>query len=144
MMGYRVAPSLTRWRTDCRVMLLWPDERRRAARPRWCRKAEGTPSGLILDLESRDERQPCHQTSIPDVGSRPTKDARPSTIWMYEVGSSLPILISAGRIACSLGNFGTFAQANSKERSAMCNMTALSQFRPFVSQQFASILTIAC
>ena len=47
VMGYGVAPSLTRWRTGCRVMLLQPDKRRRAAHPRWCRKAEEVPGGLI-------------------------------------------------------------------------------------------------
>ena len=44
----------------------------------------------------------------------------------------MPIFIFAGRIVCSLGNYGALAEANSKEKSAMRNMTTLSQCRPFV------------
>ena len=47
LMGYEVVPSLTRRRTYCKAMFLRLDERRYAARPRWCHKAEGMPSGLV-------------------------------------------------------------------------------------------------
>ncbi len=55
------------------------------------------------------------------------RNARFSTIWMYEIGPSLPIFTFADLIVCSLGNYGTLAEANSKEKSATCNMTTLSQ-----------------
>lgn len=47
VMGYGVTPSLTRRRTVYQAMLLRPDERCHAARPRWYHKAEETPSGLV-------------------------------------------------------------------------------------------------
>ena len=92
-----------------------------------------------LNLESRDERNPCRQTAISNVSNRSTQNERFSPIWMYVTGSSSPIFIFAGRIVCSLGNYGILAEVNSKEKSTMCNMTTLSQSRPFA----ASIIVIA-